>query len=90
MSPEQEPRSLAVEPDRPAESGVRPACAPDEALACVLAVNRELNAAGDLETGLQRVAAIIRKHVPYQTFAVLLLDDLGRELRYVHAEGFPQ
>jgi len=82
--------TLAAEPILPAARKLRPVCEPEQALEFLLAVNRELNAADDLAGGLQRVAELIRVYVPYQTFAVLLLDDLGRELRFVHAEGFPQ
>jgi len=63
-------------------------CDPAEALSCLLAVTQELNATADIKAGLARVAGLVRNYVPYETFAVLLLDDLGRELSFAHAEGF--
>lgn len=57
--------------------------------ACVLATIQELNAAPDLRSGLTRVAGILRGVLRNDIFCVLLLDDLGRELRFEIAEGVP-
>jgi sigma-B regulation protein RsbU (phosphoserine phosphatase) len=54
-----------------------------------LAVLQELNAAPDLKSGLERVAAMLRRTIHYDNLSVLLLDDLGRELRYVVSVGAP-
>ncbi len=62
---------------------------PEEAMACLLSVTQELNASTDLDTGLARVGELLKQYVGYETLAVLLLDDLGRELRFVYAAGFP-
>ncbi|MDX1503616.1 MAG: SpoIIE family protein phosphatase [Thermoanaerobaculia bacterium] len=62
---------------------------PEEALACLLEVTQVLNATTDLGSGLERVAQIIKRFVPFETFSVLLIDDLGQELRFAYAEGFP-
>lgn len=61
---------------------------PEETLSSLLKVTQELNAAADLKPGLTQVAALVKQYVPYETLAVLLLDDLGRELRFAYAEGF--
>ncbi len=55
----------------------------------LLTVIQELNAAPDLRTGLARVAELLRDCVPYDNLNVLLLDDLGRELRYELSVGLP-
>ncbi|MES1244658.1 MAG: SpoIIE family protein phosphatase [Acidobacteriota bacterium] len=56
---------------------------------CVLAAIQELNAASDLRSGLIRVADILRGVLRHDIFCALLLDDLGRELRFEVAEGVP-
>ncbi len=53
----------------------------------LLAVGRELVAARDLASGLAAVAARLREAVPFDELGILLLDDLGRELSFAHAEG---
>lgn len=55
----------------------------------LLTVIQELNAAPDLRSGLARVAELLRCCVPYDNLNVLLLDDLGRELRYELSVGLP-
>jgi sigma-B regulation protein RsbU (phosphoserine phosphatase) len=62
---------------------------PEEAIRCLLEVTRELNATGDLAAGLERVAESLRAYVPYETLGILLLDDLGHQLYFAHAVGFP-
>ena len=57
-------------------------------LTCLLATTRDLNASTDFRQGLERVAERLRHYVDYDTFAVLLLDDLGRELHFEFAVGF--
>lgn len=55
----------------------------------LLAATRELGAAGSLREGLQRVAERLAELIDFDTFAVLLLDDRGRELHFAFAQGFP-
>jgi sigma-B regulation protein RsbU (phosphoserine phosphatase) len=74
--------------DRDAAAEHRPRD-PQEAIRCLLEVTHELNATGDLEAGLERVAESLRNYVPYESLGILLLDDLGHELHFVHAVGFP-
>jgi sigma-B regulation protein RsbU (phosphoserine phosphatase) len=62
---------------------------PPEETPGLLAVIQELNAAPDLRTGLAQVAELLRDCVPYDNLNVLLLDDLGRELRYEFSIGLP-
>jgi phosphoserine phosphatase RsbU/P len=73
------------------EAGAAPDCPLPTAdmTACVLATIQELNAAADLRSGLTRVAGILKSVLRQDIFCVLLLDDLGRELRFELAEGVP-
>lgn len=64
-----------------------PVCTPEEALVCLLTATQELNTAPDLASGLRAVAETVRQFFDYSSFGVLLLDERGRELRYVFAQG---
>ncbi len=71
-----------------AESAERRLPAAADVLAGLVETTQELNTATDLEAGLQAVADRLRRYVPYDTLGVLLIDDLGRELRFALAVGF--
>lgn len=58
-----------------------------QTLSCLLRTVDQLNSAEDLGTGLERVAEQLRPSIPFDTFAVLLLDPLGQELRFHFAVG---
>ena len=60
-----------------------------EALTYCLSVAQDLATAGDLRSGLERIARGLRDVVPYDTLGVLLLDPRGQELSFVHTEGYP-
>jgi sigma-B regulation protein RsbU (phosphoserine phosphatase) len=57
-------------------------------VSCLLGVSSELNTAKDLRSGLQGVADLLKSYIDYETLAILLLDDLGRELRFELTVGF--
>ena len=59
-------------------------------IACLLAATRDLSAATGFRQGLKKVAERLSQYVDYDTFAVLLLDDHGRELKFEFAVGFPK
>lgn len=59
-------------------------------LASLVAVSEGLHLASDLKTGLTEAARRVARLVPYDTLGVLLLDELGRELRFVVALGYPE
>lgn len=61
----------------------------EDPLACLLSVTQELNATDDLSSGLERFAEALAEYVPYDTLGVLLFDELGRELRFELAIGYP-
>lgn len=58
-------------------------------LASLVAVTEGLHLASDLKSGLTEAARRVARLVPYDTLGVLLLDELGRELRFVVALGYP-
>lgn len=60
----------------------------DDPWVCLLRATQELNAAPDLEEGLEKVAACLGEYVSFDTLGVLLLDDLGRELQFAFASGY--
>jgi sigma-B regulation protein RsbU (phosphoserine phosphatase) len=87
-SEESKPGILDLESSKGRSSDLRTACDRD-AVACLLEATPELNSAADLGAGLDKVAEVLQRHLPFETFGVLLLDDLGHELRFAHAVGFP-
>ena len=48
-----------------------------------------LDSSLDLGDRLERVAEQVASMIAYDTFSILLLDDMARELRFEHATGFP-
>lgn len=60
---------------------------PLETLSCLLKSVENLNASTDLESGLGGVADLLRRSIAFDTFGVLLFDELGRDLRFRFALG---
>ena len=60
---------------------------PLETLSCLLKSVENLNASLDLGSGLERLAELLRQSIAFDTFAVLLLDEMGRELSFHYAFG---
>ncbi|HYG64019.1 MAG TPA: GAF domain-containing protein, partial [Thermoanaerobaculia bacterium] len=60
-----------------------------EATAAILGAIQELNASADLRSGLARVAEHLRSCIAYDSLGILLLDDLGRELKFEFTAGIP-
>jgi len=74
----------------PSRDAVAPAgvCgSPLETLSCLLRSVENLNASLDLRSGLERLAGVLRLSVPFDTFGVLLLDEIGQDLRFHFAVG---
>lgn len=77
---------LKTQPQIPAKKGEdRPS---EQVVACLLGVSQELNTATDLKSGLTGVAELLKQYIDYETLAILLLDDLGRELSFELTVGF--
>lgn len=73
-----------------APTGLGAVCGdPLETLSCVLETINDLNASQDLDASFAKVAARLKPALGYDTFAILLLDDLGQNLAFRFAEGYP-
>ncbi|HKM91511.1 MAG TPA: GAF domain-containing protein, partial [Candidatus Acidoferrales bacterium] len=59
-----------------------------ELLATLVEISEEVNSSLDLEHVLEKAAALVRRLVPYEIFAVLLLDDAAQELHFRFAIGY--
>lgn len=80
---------------RPAETAgepqpLRPVPPGDPALVDLLGAVLQLGSAPDLTAALAGVADRLRPLVPFDNLAVLLLDDVGRELSFAFAAGYPE
>lgn len=84
----QEPAPRGAPADSP-PAGPTATCSPEERLACLLSIAHDLTSAPDLSTGLRSFASGLARFIEYQTLGVLLLDELGRELRFELAVGYP-
>jgi phosphoserine phosphatase RsbU/P len=71
------------------EESAQCAFLPGDMTSCLLAAIQELNGASELRVGLARMADLLHVVLGHDYFCVLLLDDLGRELRYELATGVP-
>ncbi len=65
------------------------AYSPDRALRTLLRAIHALDSSLDLDQRLEQVAEQVRPIIAYDTFSVLLLDDMALELRFAYATGFP-
>jgi sigma-B regulation protein RsbU (phosphoserine phosphatase) len=60
-----------------------------EILATLAEIGEEVNASLDLDVVLARTAALIKKHIDYEIFGVLLMDYAGNALQHRFAIGYP-
>jgi sigma-B regulation protein RsbU (phosphoserine phosphatase) len=60
-----------------------------EMLATLAEIGEEVNASLDLDVVLSRTAALIKKHIDYEIFGVLLMDYAGTALQHRFAIGYP-
>jgi sigma-B regulation protein RsbU (phosphoserine phosphatase) len=86
-------RSSAVDwKDTPAPVEAQPQEAvaeiPAETLATLVEIGEEINSSLDLDQVLEKAAALVRRLVPYEIFAVLLLDPASQELYFRFAIGY--
>ncbi len=84
------PQKTNMTPDFPSDSSSNPIARVDHrVVAHLLQAVAELNSTPDLDAGLDRVADCLGEHLKFDSFGVLLLGDLGRELRFRYARGYP-
>lgn len=60
-----------------------------ELLATLAEIGEEVNASLDLDVVLARTAVLIKKHIDYEIFGVLLMDYAGTALQHRFAIGYP-
>src|SRR5215467_1947617 len=61
-----------------------------EVLATLAEIGNEVNASLDLDEVLARTAALIKKHIDYEFFGVLLMEENAATLRHRFAIGYPR
>src|SRR5438046_5232392 len=61
-----------------------------EVLATLAEIGEEVNASLDLDEVLARTAALIKKHIDYEIFGVLLVEEGGAALKHRFAIGHPR
>src|SRR5260370_10536562 len=69
-------------------SGGAEVCA--EVLATLTEIGEEVNASLDLDEVLARTAALIKRHIDYEIFGVLMFDGDGSYLKHRFAIGYPR
>src|ERR1700719_1304228 len=79
----------------PTDEHTSPAAAPAfevsaEVLATLTEIGEEVNASLDLDEVLARTAALIKRHIDYEIFGVLMFDGDGTYLRHRFAIGDPR
>src|SRR5213596_3013999 len=61
-----------------------------EVLATLTEIGEEVNASLDLDEVLARTAALIKRHIDYEIFGVLMIEGDGTYLRHRFAIGYPR
>ena len=61
-----------------------------EVLATLAEIGEDVNASLDLDEVLARAAALIKRHIDYEIFGVLMIEGDGRYLRHRFAIGYPR
>src|SRR5438270_13644276 len=68
-----------------------PACeVPPEVVATLTEIGEEVNASLDLDEVLARTAALIKRHIDYEIFGVLMFDGDGSYLKHRFSIGYPR
>ncbi len=63
---------------------------PAAVVATLSEIGEEVNSSLDLDTVLARTAALIKRHIDYEIFGVLMLDSEGLYLRHFFSIGYPR
>src|SRR5713226_955238 len=61
-----------------------------EVLSTLAEIGEEVNASLDLDEVLARSAALIKRHIDYEIFGVLMLEGDGAYLKHRFAIGYPR
>jgi phosphoserine phosphatase RsbU/P len=81
MTPTDEHTTLAAAPANDVSA---------EVLATITEIGEEVNASLDLDEVLARTAALIKRHIDYEIFGVLMFDGDGSYLKHRFAIGYPR
>src|SRR5579859_5865233 len=81
MNPTDEHTTLAPEPAHEI---------PPEVLATLTEIGEEVNASLDLDEVLARTAALIKRHIDYEIFGVLMFEGDGQYLKHRFSIGYPK
>src|SRR5271168_4750882 len=71
-------------------SATQKAEASAEVLSTLAEIGEEVNASLDLDEVLARTAALIKRHIDYEIFGILLVEDGGAFLRHRFSLGYPR
>ncbi len=63
---------------------------PAEVLATLAEIGEEVNSSLDLDEVLARTAALIKRHIDYEIFGVLMFEPDGKNLKHRFAIGYPR
>jgi sigma-B regulation protein RsbU (phosphoserine phosphatase) len=63
---------------------------PAEVLATLAEIGEEVNSSLDLDEVLARTAALIKRHIDYEIFGVLMFEGDGKNLKHRFAIGYPR
>lgn len=85
MNPTDEHTSVAAAPAAASEPDVSA-----EVLATMTEIGEEVNASLDLDEVLARTAALIKRHIDYEIFGVLMFDGDGTYLKHRFSIGYPR
>ncbi|MFQ5817546.1 MAG: SpoIIE family protein phosphatase [Terriglobia bacterium] len=89
LAPPDDPTATAEAAREPLADTYGKATTETDIINCLLQATQDLNSTLDLDPALHRVAEWLKQYVVYDSFAILLLDPLGQELRVRVAIGYP-
>ena len=80
---------MTPEAHAPAIAAEIPPNIPAEVLATLAEIGEEVNASLDLDEVLARSAALIKRHIDYEIFGILLTEGDGSYLKHRFSIGYP-
>src|SRR5271168_2592087 len=80
---------MTPEAHAPAVAADAPTNIPAEVLATLAEIGEEVNASLDLDEVLARSAALIKRHIDYEIFGILLMEGDGSYLKHRFSVGYP-
>jgi len=91
MNPGQTPIAVAPDtPDKPNAPDKIDTPLPAEVLATLTEIGEGVNSSLDLDEVLARTAALIKRHIDYEIFGVLMVEGGGAYLKHYFSIGYPR